>query len=112
MARWLNHNTKELTSGGSLTGGIQYDKDESFWQVQQDETPFVDQAKLDREQAHLKNPMGHKKFATIPDIVAIEIREKHGIDLHDPLVMHDREKMNRFKQIVMRDYKYLVVNKA
>ena len=75
-------------------------------------TPFLEQAKRDRENTHLKNAMGHKKFATIPDIVAIEIKEKHGIDLHDPTIFHDREKMNRFKQIVMRDYKYLVVNKA
>ena len=112
MAKWLNHNTKELTSGGSLTGGITYDNGESFWQIQQDETPFLEQAKRDRENTQKSTHMNHKKFATIPDIVAIEIKEKHGIDLHDPTIFRDREKMNRFKQIVMRDYKYLVVNKA
>ena len=112
MAKWLNHNTKELTSGGTLTGGIEYEGKESFWQIKQDEQPFLDQAKRDREQAQLKTHMNHKKFATIPDIVALDIKEKHGIDLHDPAIFHDREKMNRFKQIVMRDYAYLVVNKA
>ena len=112
MARWVDNNTKQLTSGGTLTGGIAYEGKESFWQIKQDEQPFLDQAKMDREQTQIQTKMNHKKFATIPDIVAIEIAEKHGIDIHDPTIFADREKMNRFKQIVMRDYAYLVVNKA
>ena len=112
MAKWLNKNVNQIKSGGTLTGKIAYDNDESYWQIEQDETPFLEQAKRDRENLQKPTHMNHKKFATIPDIVAIEINVKHGIDIHDPTIFRDREKMNRFKQIVMRDYKYLVVNKA
>ena len=112
MARWLNKNINQIKSGGTLTGKIAYDDNESYWELNQDETPFIEQAKRDRENTQLQTKMKHKKFATIPDIVALEIKEKHGIDIHEPSIFRDREKMNRFKQIVMRDYKYLVVNKA
>ena len=109
MAKWKNIRS---ATGGSLGGSIQYDKDDSRWELRQDETPFIDQAKRDREAGSKKTHNGHKKFATIPDIVAIEIMERHGINIHDHNIMHDREKMQRFKNIIMKDYKYLVVNNA
>ena len=111
MAKW-----KDIRSGtgGTVKGSIEYEgaTGESRWELYQDETPFIDQAKEDREKETKMTAMGHKKFATIPDIVAIEIAEKYGIDIHDPNIMHDKHRMNRFKQIVMTDYKYLVVNNA
>ena len=110
MAKWKN--LSSFNSGGSLNAVVDYDADESRWQIKQDETPFVDQAKRDREAGNKMTHNGHKKFATIPDIVAIEIAEKYGIDIHDQHIMHDRNKMQRFKQIIMTDYKYLVVNNA
>lgn len=111
MAVWKNVNPG---TGGSLRGSIQYDgaKGESHWQLSQDEQPFLDQAKRDREASLLKTDKNFKKFATIPDIVAIEVAEKYGIDIHDPTVMRDRDKMNRFKYIVMTEYRHLVVNNA
>ena len=109
MAKWKNVHS---ATGGTLSGSIEYDGsvDNATWRVQQDEKPFLDQAKLEREATTKHTHMNHRKFATIPDIVALEILQKYGIDLHDPLIMHDTDKMKRFKHIVMTEYKHLVVN--
>lgn len=111
MAKWKNIRS---ATGGTLKGGITYDghKGESSWEIYQDEQPFIDRAKQERDAGNKSTHMNHKKFATIPDIVAIEVSEKFGIDIHDPLIMHDKGKLARFKQIIMQHYPYLVVNKA
>ena len=106
MAKWITKGT-----GGSLAGGIEYESGsttgESTWTLYQDEKPFLEQAKLDREQVQKKD-VGYKKFATIPDIVAIDIKEKYGIDLHAPEITHDKEMMAKFMAIVKRDYAHLL----
>ena len=108
MAKWK---VGDKMNPGSLQGTFEYDSGaatgESIWTVQQDEKPFIEQAKLDRE-AGTKKGAGYKKFATIPDIVAIDILNKYGIDIHDPDTMQDREKMTKFKNIIKTEYKYLL----
>ena len=74
----------------------------------QDEKPFIEAAKREREQGKKSTNSGYKKFATIPDIVAIDIAENYGINIHDPETLHDRDKMNKFKQIISTHYKYLL----
>ena len=76
-------------------------------QIYQDEKPFLEQAKLEREQQQ-KADVGYKKFATIPDIVAIEIKEKHGIDIHAPETIGDKTEMAKFMVIVKQEYPYLL----
>jgi len=111
MAKW---NITPGTINNTLSSKVEYGDSvgDINWSVYQNETPFIDEAKRNRDEGTKKTHMNHKKFATIPDIVAIEIAEKYGIDIHDPTVMDDRHRMAKFKQIVMRDYAYLVVNKA
>jgi len=111
MARWKNIHGG---TGGSLKGGIEYEGEagESFWQLYQDEKPFIEQAKIDRELGTKATHHNHKKFATIPDIVSIEVMQKYGIDIHNPEHSGDYWTMKRFKQIIMQDYPHLVVNKA
>jgi len=108
MAKWK---VGDKMNPGSLQGTFEYESGkatgESIWSVQQDEKPFIEQAKLDRE-AGAKKGAGYKKFATIPDIVAIDILNKYGIDIHDPNTMQDREKMTKFKNIIKAEYKYLL----
>ena|SRR5210317_2577702 len=108
MAKW---NVGDKMAPGTLQGTFEYESGkatgESVWTVQQDEKPFIEQAKLDRE-AGTKKGAGYKKFATIPDIVAIDILNKYGIDIHDPNTMQDREKMTKFKNIIKTEYKYLL----
>lgn len=108
MAKWK---VGDKTNPGSLQGTFEYESGsatgESIWTVQQDEKPFIEQAKLDREAGTAKGA-SYKKFATIPDIVAIDILNKYGIDIHDPNTMRDRDKMLKFKNIIKTEYKYLL----
>jgi len=108
MAKWK---VGDKTNPGSLQGTFEYESGsatgESIWTVQQDEKPFLEQAKADRELGNKKD-VGYKKFATIPDIVAIDILNKYGIDIHNPATMQDKTIMNRFKQIIKSEYAYLL----
>ena len=111
MAKWKNVNPG---TGGSLRGNFEYDgpAGESSWQLYQDEQPFIDDAKMERDSLQKSNVAGHRKFATIPDIVAIDVMEKFGIDIHNPATIGDPVEMRKFKKIIMDHYPYLVVNKA
>ena len=51
MARWA---VKPKTEGNTLTGAVDYDAHESRWRVHQDEKPFIDMVKQERE-IHLPN---------------------------------------------------------
>lgn len=108
MAKWKVGGKKNPSS---LQGQFEYESGkatgESRWQIYQDEKPFLEQAKLEREADHKKD-VGYRKFATIPDIVAIEILQNHGIDLHDPDTMQDKNLMSKFRGIIKRDYPYLL----
>ena len=103
MARWT---VTPGTDNNSMKGQIDYHEDGSHeYKIYQDEQAFMDQAKTDRENAaHQKKDLGYKKFATIPDIVAIDIKEKWGIDIHEPTFMHDDHKKARFMQIIKENY--------
>ena len=108
MAKWT---VIPKTINNSLAGKIEYDggyKGESRWQIYQDEKPFLEQAKQDREATKKKTDKGYKKFATIPDIVAIEVKEKYGIDIHDQTFMHDQDKKAKFMTIIRQDYPHLL----
>ena len=106
MAKWM----AKPQSGGTLQGAIEYTGDragESHFQIYQDEKPFIEQAKIDRETMTRKD-IGYRKFATIPDIVAIEVKQKWNIDIHDPIQSGDTAVMNRFKKIIKENYAYLL----
>ena len=107
MAKW------KLNQAG-LQAGFEYDSGsatgDSYWKLYQDERPFLEQAKRDREQTQKSNSMGAKKFATIPEIVAIELNTKWGIDIHAPDFLHDDDKKAKFFQIIQTEYPHLVVN--
>ena len=105
MAHWA---VKPKTVGSSLAGAIQYDDVGSNWRVWQDEKPYVDMVKQERE-THSNRHTHVKKFATVPDIVAMEILEKYGLDLHSPSFMHDVDAMKKLKTIMITDYPHLVV---
>ena len=106
MAKWR---VNPGTTNNGLKGAIDYTDSESRWQIEQDEKPFIDWAKQERE-THTDKHTHMRKFATIPDIVAIDILQKYGLDIHDPEFMHDTDKLAKLKQIIIQDYKYLVVS--
>ena len=104
MAKW---NVIPGTKNNSIAGQIKLDDNESRWQIYQDEKPFLEQAKQDREN-QTKKDVGYKKFATVPDIVSIEILDKHGIDIHDPNFLNDVDKKKKFMKIIKTEYPYLM----
>jgi len=89
-----------------------YDLDTNQWEAKQDISDFKDHAKLEREKQDYYGIRkdGYRKLATIPDIVALEILQKHKLDLHDPTFMRDPNNLKRLKTILMTEYRDLVVN--
>ena len=104
MAKWK---VTPKTVNNSLHGQIDYDDDDARWMIYQDEKPFIEQAKQDREKT-TKKDLGYKKFATVPDIVSIEIFDKYGINIHDPEFLNDVDKKKKFMQIIKSEYSYLM----
>jgi len=49
----------------------------------------------------------YKSFAIIPDIVAIDILTKYGLDIHAPEFMQEPANLRRLKMIIMTDYPLL-----
>ena len=109
MARW---DVIPGTENSTIKGTIQCNEDgSSHWKVYQDEKPFLEQAKKDRDLSNSgfnKKDLGFKKFATVPDIVAIEIKNKWGIDLHDSATMKDKDMMAKFMVIFKQNYSHLM----
>ena len=80
-----------------------FDLDTGQWQATQNVQQYLDSAKLDRDkEAYFGRTKykGFRKMATIPDIVALKIKEDWGIDLHDQTFMHDADKMRKLKIIL------------
>jgi len=96
---------------GGLEGQIEYNPmgGRQGWQVKQDIQPFIDDAKNHREQGFNKKSH-YRKFASIPDVVAIEIATKYGVNIHDPATASDKDLMKKFKKIIIEDYPYLLVS--
>ncbi len=100
-------------TGGSLSGLIGFEKQFGYdkvdgWKVEQDVTPFIEQAAAGRG---LHNKKTHfRKFATIPDVIAIEVYQKYDINIHDPDTITDKALMTKFKSIIVADYPWLVEN--
>jgi len=83
------------------------------WEANQDVSQYLKNAQLDRDREQYfgkQNKSGFRKMATVPDIVAIKIKEDHGIDLHETTFMRDRDKMKKLKYILQTEYKHLLVN--
>lgn len=78
------------------------------WKIEQDIEPYLKAAKLERELFHAnynQNKKNHiRKFATIPDIVAIEILQKHKINIHDPSFNNDKEAKRKLRDIIIAEY--------
>jgi len=87
--------------------------DATHFELEQDITPYKEYAAQSR-QAHWDNRMSQNKthwkpFATIPDIVAIEILTKYGLNIHDPEFGHDTAGKKKLVGIIKSDYAYLLL---
>ena len=94
-----------IDTSASMQAGLHHDTGE--FQVYQDERPFLEQAKMERETQTTRD-IGYKKFCTIPDIVAVDLMYKYGIDIHAQDFMHDGHKVKKVMQIIKSEYPYLL----
>ncbi len=112
MAKWKDDefHVSSATVGGGLQG--KFNLKDGGGVFTQDLTSYVRDAELERHRQDQvgKTKDGYRKFATIPDAVALKIKDVYGLDLHDPLFMHDVEKVNRLKAIIASDFSKLVIN--
>lgn len=101
----MSGNIKHIQTQGGFSAQI--DTNTLEFKAQQDHRAFVEQAKRDREMQQKKD-VGYKKACTIPDVVALEINYKYGLNVHDPLFMHDSEKVKKLLSIIRSEYPYLM----
>jgi hypothetical protein len=81
---------------------------EKDYQLEQDVQAYKDYANLQRQQDSLvSGNRQYRSFAIIPDIVAIDILTKYGMDIHSPDFMSDPAQLRRLKQIIETDYPLL-----
>ncbi len=82
--------------------------DGANFQLEQDIQAYKDYASLQRQQDSLShNGRQYRSFAIIPDIVAIDILTKHGLDIHSSEFMSDPAQLRKLKQIIDSDYPLL-----
>lgn len=85
--------------------------DDSNFQLSQNVEAYREYAKEQRLlDEGAKATRQYRSFAIIPDIVAIDILTKHGIDIHAPDFMHHPELVRKFKQIIHSEYPLLLTS--
>ena len=89
-----------------------YDLETNQWEAKQNVDQYLKHIQLEREKQDYfgKTKHGYRKMATIPDIVAIKIKEDHGIDLHSQTFMRDKDKLKKLRYILTTEYPHLLVN--
>lgn len=80
-------------------------------QVAQDVSEYLNYAKQSRDLQSAGGDASHyRSFAVIPDIVAIEILTKHGMDLHATEFMSNKEDVAKLKRIIKSEYPNLLTS--
>ena len=79
--------------------------------VNQDVSEYIKYAKDSRDMQAAGGDTSHyRSFAIIPDIVAIDILEKHGINLHHTEFMSNKEDVAKLKRIIKSEYPHLLTS--
>jgi len=82
--------------------------DEKNFQLEQDVNAYKEYAAQQRElDSFAANGRTYRSFAIIPDIVAIDMLTKHGLDVHSPEFMQDPANLRKLKQVIESDYPLL-----
>lgn len=84
---------------------------EKKFQVHQDVTEYLNYAKESRDKQALRGDASHyRSFAIIPDVVALEILTKHGLNLHESEFMSNKEDVAKLKRIIKSEYPNLLTS--
>lgn len=85
--------------------------DEKNFQLSQNVEAYREYAKEQRLlDEGTKSTRNYRSFAIIPDIVAIDILTKYGIDVHAPDFMQHPGLVRKFKQIIISEYPALLTS--
>ena len=85
-----------------------YGKNGEF-RATQDVSAYLDYASKSRAAAKsmfANQKQNYRSFAIIPDIVAVDIKTKFGIDVHDS--QNSAEELQKIKSIVIQNYPQLL----
>jgi len=105
----LEKKFKHDAADGALSGIIGFEDTKTHRRVSQDIKPILDEVKEERA-AGFNRKANYRKFASIPDVVAIEIATKYGINIHNDETIRDQSEMKKFRNIIIREYPYLLVS--
>jgi len=85
--------------------------DDTNFRLEQKVDDYVEYAAQQRDlDEGLKSTRQYRSFCIIPDIVAIDILVKYGIDVHAPDFMHHPDQVRKFKQIMQTEYSKLLTS--
>ena len=109
MAKWK---VTPGTHGNTMTTQLEdldIDRGTGDYMISQDISEILESTKEDREKESYfgKSKNGYRKAFTIPDVVAIEIKQKYGIDVFSHDFMHNPSDKAKVFAIVERDYPLL-----
>ena len=106
MAKLFN-----LGNSNGLKAHYDFEVQDNFFE--QDVTAHLEDAKYQRDIENYfgkQKKSGLRKFATIPDGVALKILADHKLDVHDPMFNDNPINMRKLKQIMLSEYRDLVIN--
>tara|TARA_R110000822_G_scaffold80320_2_gene191428 strand:- start:585 stop:893 length:309 start_codon:yes stop_codon:yes gene_type:complete len=90
--------------------GMQLNRNDSNLIVNQDVSEYIKYAKESRE-AQLRGDASHyRSFAIIPDIVAIDILTKHGLNLLEEGFMGNPADVAKLKRIIKSEHPDLLTS--
>lgn len=78
--------------------------------INQDADPYRDYAHRSRQIHSDTGGTRYRSFAIIPDIVALDILAKHGINVHASDFMSDINEVNKLKQIIRSEFPDLLTS--
>jgi len=85
--------------------------DEKDFKLEQDVSAYKEYAALQREADSIShNGRAYRSFAILPDIVAIDILTKYGLDVHAQEFMDNPANLIKLKKIIMSDYPLLMTS--
>ena len=100
-------------SAGANSMKAKFDLETGEDVVTADVSNFIEAAKIERHKEEYygnKFAGNYRKLATVPDIVAMKILVDHKLDLHDPCFGNDPNNLKKLKQILISEYRDLVIN--
>lgn len=96
-----------LSQDGNINSFVVKDDDKDY-RLEQNVTAYKEYAAQQRElDTFARNGRTYRSFAIIPDIVAIDILTKYGLDIHGAEFMSDPASLRKLKQIIETDYPLL-----